>query len=378
MAIGSAQTRALATMHSWLADGSIRGDASLPPELVLAERLGVSRSTVRKVLATLAQEGLVGARTRGRRVRDDGGAGTSEQAVVLIGSGSDERGLDESQEGSVEDACLRRLREAGRTVLLVDHEQAQPARALAALGRRPAGIICTQFAAWKAAWREQLVSWRNSGIATVVHGSPGDHPGIDCVRTDHEGGAYELTRRLLALGRRRIRQVWHSPALPAWLAEREAGHARAMAEAGLAVAPPLRLPEEPPRSRQPDPANLEQRAQAYLGFLYQPLQAPEPPDALIAVNDANAVGVIGACRMLGRQVHAEVAVAGFDCTWATAWEWPLLGLAPFVTAHKRNHAIGRALADLLLERLGARAAAGALTRSMPIEIVQPAEATARG
>lgn len=364
--------RALQTMRQWLADGVIHGGQALPTEHALAARLGISRGTVRKVLAALTAEGLIAVRTRGRRVgAPASAAAASDQAVVLIGSGSEDRGLSETQEGSVEDACLRELHLLGRPVLLIDYQHAVPGRILATLGRRPYGIICTQFAATRGAWSEQFASWRAAGIPLVVHGHPEGFPGHDCVHTDHEAGAYELTRSLIAAGRRRIQQVWHASERPHWLQQREAGHARAMAEAGLAVLQPVNPPEEPLHSRTPDAGELDRRGRAYLGFLYGPLHGAAPPDALIALNDINAASIVAACRMMNRAVHDEVAVAGFDGNWDTGWEWPMLGLAPFLTVHKHNHAVGRALAEVLQERIAARPGQPAIVRAMPVEVVRP-------
>lgn len=362
--------RALSTLRQWLADGTIAGGAALPTELDLTQRLDVSRGTLRKVLAALTDEGLIASRRRGRRVGAATSAADPDQAVVLIGAGADDRGLSESQEGSVEDACLRLLHQQGRPVLLVDHSSATPARILAALGRAPFGIICTQYAATKQPWREQFPVWRNAGIPLVVHGPPDEHPGFDCVCSDHEGGAYALTRAMIAAGRRRILQVWHAPERPRWLRQREAGHARAMAEAGLPLLTPINPPEEPLLPPQPDAAALERRAQAYLGFLYAPLRDADRPDALIALNDINAAPIAVACRMLGHQVHAQVAVAGFDGNWDTDWQWRLAGLAPFLTVRKGNHAVGRALAEMLQERTGGNGGPP-LLRCMPTTVVRP-------
>lgn len=372
MPVSPTQVQALASMRRWLADGAIHGGEALPSEFALAERLRVSRGTVRKVLATLAGEGLIGARTRGRRIRQPGAAGgAADQAVVVLGSGVDDRDLAETQEGSVEDGLLRALHEQGSAVLLVDGSRTLPTRALAVLGRKPSGIVCTQFVARQPRWREQVGSWRASGIPVVVHSGDAAYAGFDRVCSDHAGGACELTRRLIAAGRRRIRQVWHTADKPSWLLEREAGHARAMAEAGLAVAPPICIPEEPARSPGADPANLELRARAYLGFLFEPLQGAEAPDALIAVNDTNAASVVAACRMLGRAVHGQIAVAGFDANWDISWEWPALGLAPVLSANKRNHRVGRALAEVLAERIAGRAGPGPIVRLLPVEVVDP-------
>jgi DNA-binding LacI/PurR family transcriptional regulator len=90
----------------------------------------------------------------------------------------------------------------------------------------------------------------------------------------------------------------------------------------------------------------------------------------MALNDINAAPVAVACRMLGREVHAQVAVAGFDGTWAIDWQWRLAGLAPFISVRKGNHAVGRALAEALLERTASRSGAP-ISRCMPVEVVQP-------
>lgn len=362
--------RALATLRQWLADGSIAGGVGLPGEVELANRLGVARGTVRKALAALTAEGLVAERRRGRRVAAPRDRADPDQAVVLIGAGTDDRGLSETQEGSVEDACLRVLHQLGRPVLLVDHKSATPARILAALGRAPFGIICTQFAAVKPAWSEQFAAWRGAGIPLAVHGPPDRHPGHDCVYSDHEGGAYALARMLIAAGRRRIQPVWHAPERPWWLRQREAGLARALAEAGLPCLPAVNPPEEPAMSPLPDADLLQRRAQAYLGFIYGPLSAADPPDVLMAINDINAAPVLAACRMLGRDVHAAVAVAGFDGTWEVDWQWRQLAASPFATVRKGNHAVGRALAETLLERV-AKPDGARIVRCMPTEAVRP-------
>lgn len=362
-------TRAQSTLRNWLQQGTIDGGAGLPAELELAKQLAVSRGTMRKVLKQLAAEGLIRERTRGRRIAR--AAGDHAQVIVMLGSGLDNGGVSESAEGAVEDACVRALRTAGHPVLLVEARRARPEHALDLLGRPPAGVMCNQFVAIDPQWLAAAARWRSAGIAVVVHGSDPDHSAFDRVHSDHAGAAYDLTNRLLAAGRRRIRQIWPSCKQPYWLREREAGHARAMAEAGLAVPPPLRLPDEPYRSPTPDAANLEQRICSYLGFLHEPLSSASGPDALIAVNDIHAVAVVHACRRLGRGVPDEIAVTGFDAAWPVAWEWQQLCGAPTFTAHKHNHQIGRVLAETLLARIGNRLPGAAQVITMPVEISAP-------
>jgi DNA-binding LacI/PurR family transcriptional regulator len=361
--------RALTQMRTWLQQGTLDGGAGLPAELELAERLAISRGTMRKVLQQLASEGLIQPRTRGRRIQP--ARGDQERVIVVLGSGLDDQGLDESAEGSVEDACGRALRGSVHPLLLIEARRSHPERALSLLGHPPAGVVCTQFVAEKPAWLSEVARWRQAGIPVVVHGSDPAYAAFDRVHSDHAGAAYELTRQLLATGRRRIRQVWPSAARPYWLQEREAGHARAMAEAGLTVATPLHLPDEPPRSPRPDQANLDMRVCSYLGFLHAALQGNETPDALIAVNDIHTVAVALACRRLGRAVHDDIAVCGFDAAWQAAWEWQGLDVAPFRTCHKHNHTVGQALAGMLLARIAGRLPTMPQVTTMPITVVSP-------
>src|SRR5689334_2619263 len=69
----------------WLADRTAAGRPArgerLPPERELAERLGVSRMTLRHALAALEQRGLVE-----RRVGRDGGTFVAEPKLELVGT----------------------------------------------------------------------------------------------------------------------------------------------------------------------------------------------------------------------------------------------------------------------------------------------------
>jgi DNA-binding GntR family transcriptional regulator len=74
-----------AQIASWLADRIAAGRPArgerLPPERELAERLGVSRMTLRHALAALEQRGLVE-----RRVGRDGGTFVAEPKLELVGT----------------------------------------------------------------------------------------------------------------------------------------------------------------------------------------------------------------------------------------------------------------------------------------------------
>jgi LacI family transcriptional regulator len=141
----------------------------------------------------------------------------------------------------------------------------------------------------------ECVRARRKGSAPIV--AVGCLPIVDCpvATVDEEAAGYALTRHLLSLGHQRIGCVGLGPSAGRSLG-RESGHARAMREAGLACAP-----------REASPT-MEGGYAAVIG-------APDPTGgqtALIAHNDAMALGLLRALHERGVSVPGDVAVAGFD------------------------------------------------------------------
>jgi LacI family transcriptional regulator len=118
------------------------------------------------------------------------------------------------------------------------------------------------------------------------------------VDVDNVRGGAQATRHLLAQGRRRI--VALSYAFPASRAQQDRleGYRRALAGAG---------PGHPPRTElaaTPDPAAAALAAAQLLD--------DERPDAVLALSDALAVGVMHAARAAGRSIPEDLAVVGYD------------------------------------------------------------------
>ena len=380
--------RALNTLRQWLKDKVVDADDSFPSEEALAARLRISRGTVRKVLRVLEGEALIHVeRTRGRRVRGEGevSAGRASKAIVVLGTSWRSQFDSEELEGSVEDSCVHTFRAQGQPVLLIDAQHAAPEQALRVLGHKPLGVVLTQFVAEIPRWHALMAEWRSAGVPVVAHGNEPALAAFDRVCSDHRMGAYELTKRLIAQGRRRIVQVWTLPEAwfvesktfsagrPQWLIERERGYREAMTEVGLPVLPAVNVPNMPERSGIPDLANLETRARCCLGFLFQVLKDKNPADAILAINDAAVFPVALACQMLERRVPEQTAVAGFDATWHTYWEWGATGLQPHLTVKKHNYAVGQAMAELLLERIAGAKRADPILRCLPVDIEAPAQ-----
>ena len=153
----------------------------------------------------------------------------------------------------------------------------------------------------------------------------------DSVRGDSRGGAYQMTRHLLATGFRRIAML-AGPHLVSTAEERVAGYRDALAGAGAAADPELIF--------------YGHYTEEWGHQVTQRLMAHRlRPDALFAANNFVALGAMEALRSLGLRVPADVAVVCFDDTTQ-------LTAARFLTTTVQPaREMGRVALNLLLDRL---------------------------
>ena len=198
-----------------------------------------------------------------------------------------------------------------------------------------------------------LALYRAEGGAVTAVTDHGD--GYDTVLPDNRGGAAALTRSLLGQGYRRL-AVIAGPERFRVSAERLAGVTDALAETGLTIGQIML--EQAEFSREGG-----RWATARLLVAHP---AGERPEAVLALSDVCAVGVLAELRERGIDVPGEIAVAGFD-------DIPLAAdLAPALTTVR-----------MPLLRMGAEAVALALRRqdegpSEPLRTLRlPVEPTLR-
>jgi LacI family transcriptional regulator, galactose operon repressor len=129
-----------------------------------------------------------------------------------------------------------------------------------------------------------------------IGGSQFDHPGVDSVRSDDEGGAHAATEHLVRRGHTRIAML-DGPVGSG--ATRRAGYRRALAEAGLQAYP------DPPLRTDWTRAGGRVQAQKLLAL-------DLAPTAVFCSNDLTAIGVLDAAAAVGLVVPDELAVVGFD------------------------------------------------------------------
>jgi LacI family transcriptional regulator len=128
------------------------------------------------------------------------------------------------------------------------------------------------------------------------------HPKLPCLRIDDVAGGVLATRHLIELGHRRIAFVGDrpEPGLGFVSSERRRdGYSHALREAGLPVLPELQ--RVGPHGRE-----VAHRLTTEL------LTLDEPPTAIFAASDTQALGVIEAAGFEGFDVPGDLSVIGFD------------------------------------------------------------------
>ena len=152
--------------------------------------------------------------------------------------------------------------------------------------------------------RDQLDQFARAGVALV--GVDVVNPGVPQTVIDDVAGGRLATGHLLSLGHRRIGFVGDMPFSrpPAGLgftssANRLRGYKQALATAGIRVEPGL-------IRRGPHDAATAAEHTARL------LKSPDPPSAIFAASDTQAIGVLAAADRLGVAVPERLSVVGFD------------------------------------------------------------------
>jgi LacI family transcriptional regulator len=153
---------------------------------------------------------------------------------------------------------------------------------------------------------------------------------IDAVLSDDSDGAYAATQHLIGHGYHTIACI-SGP--QSWVSSRErtAGYRRALLEAGMA-----------PYVLTMDETTHESGHTA----MTQLLARAAPPQAILAINDAIALGVIHAVEATGRRVPDDIAVIGFDDL-----AWAALHRPALTTIHIYKEQMGRLAAGRLFDIL---------------------------
>lgn len=324
--------------------------ALFPAENDLCEIYGVSRGTVRQVLAGLENDGLV------RRER---GRGT----FIAWKAPSN---LDSPQSQKIISFIVPYVRDSYVPSILIGLERAARLNNYSVVFNHVENNLAKQDEIL-----EKAVQQRVGGIVLYPVNSRDTNPAIielvkkkypfvlvdryirgqniDCVMSDNFDGGLIATQHLLSLGHRRIgflKWVDFSTSIE----HRRAGYRQALLEAGAPADRELEC--EVIGYPEIDQATLE----SYL-------MAPNRPTAIFAANDQLAIAVQRAARKLKLAIPADLALIGFDNLDISAH----LDI-PLTTIAQPAVEIGKVAGELVLSRI-AKESSGVQRFVLPVQLI---------
>lgn len=176
--------------------------------------------------------------------------------------------------------------------------------------------------------------------------------GVARVVTDDREGGRAATRHLLELGHERIAFIGQDPANPLGFSastQRELAYEEVLGTHGIERDPALT------RYGSHDRVVASVLADELLG-------ADEPPTAVFASSDVQAIGVLDAARARGRTVPGDLAVVGYDDIELSTW-------ADLTTVRQPLFDSGELGARLLLEALADGTPPQPVEHQLPVELV---------
>lgn len=177
------------------------------------------------------------------------------------------------------------------------------------------------------------------------------HAALPSVASDDVAGGELATRHLLELGHRRIAFVGDKPPDPFRFhasGDRTEGYVRALASAGVERRP--EYVREGTHSRHVARSIAEEL-----------LRLGEPPTAIFAASDTQALGVLEAAQGLGVRVPQDLSVVGFDDIEAASY-------GGLTTVRQQLFESGRRGTELLLQKLVGEVLA-ARCETLPLELI---------
>ena len=338
----SLRDQVAAGLRRAIGEGRYPADRPLPPYRALAKSYGVSIATISEACGDLEEEGLVVRRQRrgvfprpGAREQVAAPAPVTLQCINFISNflpkgsaavhvGSDYlAGFSEALE---QHFIKMRFASIGRDVASYS-EALSPAVPLHAQGC----VLVQQI-------RPEFLRWlRERGVPFVVleyaayrrEGAPPHHK----VYVNKRRGGMDVTKYLIGLGHNRfgyLGRVDLDPGQPG--AQCAIGFLEVLHRNGIELRPEDNVTE------------TEEIPDRIVGRVKRLLDRPDRPTAIVATNDAMAVGTVWAARSLGLRVPEDLSVVGFNDDPEAATCDP-----PLTTVANPRRALARRAVELLLE-----------------------------
>jgi DNA-binding LacI/PurR family transcriptional regulator len=349
----SPRRRAIALIREWIRAGRYGSGQALPAERELAKAIAVARVTVRSALAELVREGLLEASFRRQhRVAGLASGGLMSRTVAVLSKHHQKDHARRGYDLAIQLDTSRLLEQAGLHVLNLNPQTLLDGGLAHLLSQRPRAVLVTYDVSESEVGPDLIAACAEARIPVAAYGYSPALRRCDVVTCDQEAGSHALTRWLLQRGRRRILRLWRVRGDSHWLRQRDAGHERALREAGIAALPPVVVHGLPDGIT--DQAVWERTVRAIAGHLPEHLCGPTPIDAIMVASDPHTNQVAAALRLFGRVPNEDVDIVGYDHTWSDEpsriWE----ATGPLATVDKRCERICQELAALVLDRIDGR------------------------
>ncbi len=359
-----AQKRGYDRIIGLIRDEAVCPYGVLPSERDLASLLGVSRTTVRRLLGQLRDEQMI-SELKGKgwvatdaRYAEEPKLNTDTVIAIWPWLWFEEsmrnRFKAPGWDYHVKDGITEALGKAGRHIILINSDNAMD-KPLSWLGHYHAGGIVIGHPRIHPEVERMVYQCQEHGTRVVISGDtdPDTWSTVyDQIRSDHHHGAYQLTQWLIERGRKRILPLWMinpQHGRPDWLARREAGYQQAMQDAGLE---PLNASEGWLRKPLKDPCDeFHFVKQQVTGCLAPVFMKSDIPDAIMLSTDSLVSPTAAAVRSLGRVPNEDVLIAGYDNYYMDLSTYEYEPTRPCATVDKHNNLIGQTMVDLMVDRM---------------------------
>ncbi|HCE42585.1 MAG TPA: hypothetical protein DET40_03455 [Lentisphaeria bacterium] len=357
----SPRARVVRTLRDWIQNGHLEPGERLPGEMDIAEKLDVSRGTVRTALRHLEDDGIIKsiANGRGREVAGSEtrrSANPLEKFFVALSNLSEDpsRYAKSHMMWSVEAGVIDRCSRIGYHSMMLNASCLKDGSFVNMIRNSPAGILLSHNIVESGDLCRQALSEACAmKIPVVINGDGDGLQKFDRIISDHESGACLLAEYLIKKGCRKILRVWSSPDVPYWVRDRNRGYEKAVLESGLKTVPSVcidNLAVRVPGNKK----NFEARTRQYMGYLVEHLTKPEPADAIMLTCDTDYFPAAAACRFFNKVPGRDILLVGYDNTWQECEERQWESSVPAATVDKRNFQIGGEMIDLLMARINGK------------------------
>jgi LacI family transcriptional regulator len=306
----------------------------IPSERELSNSKGLSRTTVRRAIQLLVEEGILYRVPGSGTYVGRGGSLTTELPQEHATIGLILPSLANPYFGELAMAIEHECTRAGYQLLLgqshLTGRSVAPYLTRYAENAAVKGVVAVSTGEdIPVASYEQLAQVGKPFLFVVRHA---ETVGADSVATDHVGGARELMRYLLGLGHRRIAFVGEARAR---MPRHYQGYLEGLREAGISADPQLHAGIDAERLEQIGEDGV--RLLLERGVLFT---------AIFAQIDLIAIGVLRGLRAAGLRVPDDVSVVGFDNIPSAEHLQP-----PLTTVDHTVREIGRLAVLLLQDRM---------------------------